>query len=297
MQSLWWLVAIFASFIFAMYLFANQVFKLKGSLVMIYRGIGAALVLLPFVPFVSGVENQNFYYLCIFQGVLIAYLDNRLFNAASRFGAELTSMIQPISVLFGFVMWFCIVPQQFFDLCQHPLRLFLTVCSILGIVISVLMLKKNRMSRKAFLYLLPALLTVTILDLLGKGLMDMGADNVFGAIFYYSLITSLIAGAVNAVAFFRQGNSFAEVIMPRNLLCAGVPVVTLIMGMYVFKNYSLYLADNPAYVMAIIYSYPIWILLANNMYSRYFTRKNYATPSKWILASMVISIIVLILAV
>lgn len=296
MHELWWVVAIFASFIFAMYIFANQIFKLKGSLVMIYRGIGAAIVLLPFVPFVAGVENPLFYYLCIFQGILIAYLDNRLFNAASRFGAELTSVIQPISVLFGLVMWFCIVPHQFLDLCQNPLRLILTILSIFGIVGSVLMLKKNRMSRKAFLYLLPALLTVTILDLLGKGLMDIGADNVFGAIFYYSLITSLIAGAVNAVAFFRQGNSFAEVLQPRNMLFAGIPVVTLIMGMYVFKNYSLYLADNPAYVMAIIYSYPIWILFANNLYSRHFAHKNYATPSKWVLATMVASIVVLILA-
>lgn len=297
MQQFWWVVAIFASFVFAMYIFANQVFKLKGSLVMIYRGIGTALVLLPFVPLVNGVENYTFYYVCLFQGLLIAYLDNRLFNAANRFGAELTSVIQPISVLFGFILWFFIVPQQFFDLCSNPVRLLLTVCSIVGIVISVLMLKKNRMSRKALLYLLPAMLTVTVLDLLGKVLMDIGSDNVFGAIFYYSLITSLVAGAVNAYAFFRQGNSFSEVILPRNMLFAGVPVIALIMGMYVFKNYSLYLADNPAYVMAIIYSYPIWILFANNIYSHYFSKKNYATPSKFGLALMVVSIIVLILTV
>lgn len=297
MQHLWWVVAIFASFIFAMYLFANQVFKLKGSLVMIYRGMGAAVVLLPFVPFVSGVGNPMFYYLCIFQGFLIAYLDNRLFNAASRFGAEITSVIQPISVLFGFVAWFCLVPQQFFDLCQDPLRLIMTVLSIFGIVASVLMFKKNRMSRKAFLYLFPALITVTILDLLGKGLMNIGANNIFGAIFYYSLITSVVAGIVNAFAFFRQGNSFKEVMLPRNLLFAGIPVVALILSMYALKNYSLYLAENPAYVMAIIYSYPIWILLANNVYSHYFSQKIYAKPNKWVIASMVLSIIVLILAV
>lgn len=296
MAEFWWLVAIFASFIFAMYIFANQVFKLKGSLVMIYRGLGAVAVLLPFVPFVAGVQNPMFYYICIFQGLLIAFLDNRLFNAASRFGAELTSMIQPISVMLGLSAWYIIVPQQFWDLCQSPLRLIATTLSILGIVCSVLLLKKNRMSRKAFMYLLPALLTVTVLDLLGKGLMDMGSDNVFGAIFYYSLITSLVAGIVNAFAFFKQGYSFSEVIMPRNMLFAGVPVVVLIMGMYAFKNYSLYLSDNPAYVMAIIYSYPIWILLANNIYSHHFNQKLYSKPNTWVILMMVISIIALILA-
>jgi uncharacterized membrane protein YoaK (UPF0700 family) len=193
-------------------------------------------------------------------------------------------------------MWFCIRPQLFFDLCQNPLRLIVTCFSIIGIVVSVLMLKKNRMSRKAFLYLLPALLTVTVLDLLGKGLMEIGSDNVFGAIFYYSLLTSFVAGLINAYAFFRQGNSFSEVIRLRNVLFAGVPVIVLIMGMYVLKNYSLYLSENPAYVMAVIYSYPIWILLANNVCSRYFTHKNYAKPSKWVLGSMVVCIIALILA-
>lgn len=297
MQHLWWLVAIFASFVFAMYIFANQIFKLKGSLVMIYRGIGAAVLLTPFIPLVAGVENASFYYLCILQGFLIAYLDNRLFNAANRFGAELTGVIQPISVLFGFVMWFFIVPQQFVDLYQNPFRLFFTVLSICGIVASVLMLKKNKLSRKAFFYLLPALFTVTVLDLMGKTLMDIGKENVFGAIFYYSLITSAVAGVVNAIAFFRAGNSFYEVVKPRNVVFAGIPMVCLILSMYVFKNYSLFLAQNPAYVMAIIYAYPIWILLANNIYSRHFSNQDYAKPSKWVLASMVASIIVLILSV
>lgn len=297
MQQYWWLVSIFASFIFAMYIFANQIFKLKGSLVMIYRGIGAAIVLLPFLPLIQGMDNQVFYYLCIVQGFLIAYLDNRLFNAANRFGAELTSMIQPISVLFGFVIWFVLVPQQFWNLCQNPWRLFFITVSIVGIVSSVLMLKKNRMSRKAFFYLLPALLTVTILDLLGKKLMDIGQDNVLGAIFYYSIITSVVAGGINAIAYFKEGNTLSEVLRPRNMLFAGIPVIILILAMYSFKNYSLYLSVNPAYVMAIIYSYPIWILFANNVCSHYFKHRTYAHPSRWVLLTMMVSIIILILNV
>lgn len=297
MQQYWWLISFFASFIFAMYIFANQVFKLKGSLIMIYRGIGAGLLLLLLVPFVPYNFGSMFFYLCIFQGFLIAYLDNRLFNAANRFGAEVTSVIQPISVLFGFVLWFILVPQQFFDLCADPLRLVLISASVFGMVCSVLMLKKNPLNRVALLYLLPALLTVTLLDIQGKVLMNIGQEKVFAAIFYYSLITSLVAGSANAIAFFNGGGNIREVFVPRNLLCAGIPVIVLILSMYTFKNYSLYLGSNPAYVMAIIYAYPIWILLANNLLSRYVKHQNYAKPSKKVLLTMVISIIVLILAV
>lgn len=297
MQNLWWLVSVFASFVFAMYIFANQIFKLKGSLMMIYRGIGAALILLPFCFFITGVDNNLFYGLCIIQGFLIAYLDNRLFNAASRFGAEITSVIQPLSVLLGFVMWFIIVPEQFFKLAEHPLKLVLIVVAMIGIVTSVVLFRKNRLSRLAFLYLLPAMLTVTVLDLLGKILMNIGSDNILGAIFYYSLITSAVAGAINMVAFLKQGHDFKEVVAPRNLFLAGIPMIMLIMGMYVFKNYSLYLSDNPAYVMAIIYSYPVWIFVANNVFSKYLKNKEYARPNKWVMLSMVVSILVLILTV
>lgn len=297
MQNLWWLVSIFASFVFAMYIFANQIFKLKGSLMMIYRGIGAAVVLLPFCFFINGISNNLFYGLCIIQGFLIAYLDNRLFNAASRFGAEITSVIQPLSVLLGFVMWFIIVPTQFFNLAEHPLKLVLVVGAMLGIVTSVILFRKNRLSRLAFLYLLPAMLTVTVLDLLGKILMNIGSDNILGAIFYYSLITSAVAGAINMVAFLKQGHDFKEVVAPRNLFFAGIPMIMLIMGMYVFKNYSLYLSENPAYVMAIIYSYPVWIFVANNIFSKYLKNKEYARPNKWVMISMVVSILVLILTV
>lgn len=73
--------------------------KLKDSLIMIYRGIGTGLILLLFAPLVPYNFSPMFFYLCIFQGFLIAYLDNRLFNAANSFGAEVTSVIQPIIIL------------------------------------------------------------------------------------------------------------------------------------------------------------------------------------------------------
>lgn len=297
MQNLWWLVAIFASFIFAMYIYANQIFKLKGSHIMIYRGVGAALLLLPFTLVIDGVDNHLFYWLCLAQGFLIAYLDNRMFNAANKFGAEITGIIQPLSVLLSLISWFIIVPSQFFELVRSPVRLILTASAIMGIVISVIMFRKSRVSRLALLYLLPGLLTVTILDLMGKTLMDIGSDNIFGAIFYYSLITSAVAGTINAIAFFSQGNTLSEVISPRNLIYAGIPIMMLIMCMYVFKNYSLHLSKNPAYAMAIIYSYPVWIFLANNMFLKHFKNKTYAKPNKWVMITMVISILVLILTV
>jgi len=297
MYHLWWLTSVFASIVFAMYIFANQIFKLKGSHIMVYRGVGTTLVLLPFCFFIPPVSSAVFYFISVFQGLLIAYLDNRLFNAANRFGAETTSVIQPISVFFGYVIWFIIHPNLFAELLGEPVRFLVITLAILGVVFSVLNLKKNKFSRYALLYLLPAMLSVTVIDILCKVLMTIGKDNLLGAIFYYSLITSFVAGLINLVAFMKGGNSFREVVSFKNIRYAGLPIICIIISMYFLKNYSLFLGTNPAYVMAIIYSYPVWVLLANNLYARYTNKKIYMLPSKKTIFAMVCSIIVLVLAV
>ncbi len=297
MFHLWWLTSIFASLVFAMYIFANQIFKLKGSHVMIYRGVGTTLVLLPLCFCIPPVPSVIFYVISVFQGLLIAYLDNRLFNAANRFGAETTSIIQPISVFFGYVMWFIIHPNLFVNLIQTPFKFALITLSIFGIVFSVLSLRKNKFSRYALLYLLPAMLSVTIIDLLCKVLMNIGQDNLLGAIFYYSLVTSFVAGLINTIAFVKGGNSLSEVLKSKNIRFAALPIVCIILSMYFLKNYSLFLGSNPAYVMAIIYAYPIWVLLANNIYAKYTKNKTYMSPNKKIISLVTFSIALLVLCV
>ena len=49
MQNYWWLLAIGVSLLTSAYVYVNQFIKIKGSLLMVYRGLGTAAVLLPFV--------------------------------------------------------------------------------------------------------------------------------------------------------------------------------------------------------------------------------------------------------
>ena len=295
MADLWWLFAIIASFVFAMFIFSNQVFQLKGSLVMIYRGLGTALVLAPFAFFVPIVEDINFYYFCILQGFVIAYLDNRLFNAAKKYGAEITAIIQPISVLLIFTIWLSITPTQLAELTADTTKLTLTISALLIIAYSVIKLKKSPINKKAFKYLFPALCCVALIDVLGKELMTMGEKNVFAAIFYYSLITSFIAGLSNLIIFLKYKNNVADIFNPRHIICVAIPIIILILSMYFFKNYSLFLSTNPAYVMAIIYTYPIWILLSNNILNRFHHNQDYAKPNKSLIAMIICAVIMLIL--
>ena len=297
MQNLWWIAALFASCMLAMFVFANQVFRLKGSLVMIYRGIGTATVLLPFVPFVDFIHDVNFYYVCIINGLLIAFLDNRILNASKIFGAELSAMLQPFSIVIEFFAWFIIVPASFTALIASPIRLSLIIASLLALALSITMVKHSKMTKKAFLYILPAMLCVSVIDILCKIMITIGEENLFSAIFYYSMITSLVAGSINAVAYFKQGNKMEEIFLPKNLIFAGLPMIMLMLLIYASKNMSLYLVENPAYAMAVINLYPIWATLANNIYSRYFHKNYYSKTDKRVLALILIAVITLILTV
>lgn len=297
MQNLWWIFAFCAGLMTAMFVFSNQVFRLKGSMVMIYRGIGTALCLLPFALFVTAPSGANFYYLCIGNGLFIAFLDNRVFNAAKVFGAENAAMLQPLSIVFEFFAWFFFVPQLFSNLAENPLKLSLIFLSLLCLAFSVFMVKKDKVTKKAFLYLLPSMICVMIIDIQCKILMNIDTDMLPNAIFYYSLITSLVAGGINAVIYFKNGNKIDEIIKPRNMLLIGVPFVILMLSIYTFKNCSLHLVENPAYTMAILNLYPLWVAGANNIYNRYFNHIPYPKPNRKALLLITLAVITLILCV
>ena len=72
MQNYWWLLALALSLLTSAYVYANQLIKIKGSLLMIYRGLGTGLVLLPFCYFFVPIHNWAFYGLCIAQGLVIS---------------------------------------------------------------------------------------------------------------------------------------------------------------------------------------------------------------------------------
>lgn len=60
MQNYWWILAIALSLLTSAYVYVNQFVKIKGSLLMVYRGLGTAAVLLPFVFCFAPIHNWAF---------------------------------------------------------------------------------------------------------------------------------------------------------------------------------------------------------------------------------------------
>ena len=154
MQNYWWILAIALSLLTSAYVYVNQFVKIKGSLLMVYRGLGTAAVLLPFVFCFAPIHNWAFYALCAAQGLVISLGDNRILNGAKTFGAQVTSLIHPLSIALIFVFWMLLHPADFAALGREPLHLLLILACLLGTTAALILICRAKASRKALGFLL-----------------------------------------------------------------------------------------------------------------------------------------------
>ena len=294
MQNYWWLMAISLSLLTASYVWINQFTKIKGSVLMAYRGIGSAILLLPFCFYFSPINNYSFYILCILQGIILSLGENRILNSAKAFGAEVTSLIHPISIALIFIVWIILHPYELHNIILYPTKFTIISLCLLGVGASLILISKAKASRKALSFLVVAMCCETFIDITNKEATHLGADNVVSAIFYYTLITSFVAGICNII--FQDSKRFKDIFQYKNLRVAWFFILFAIIHS-TLKTYTMYLSPNPAYVAAIVHAYPIWIMLGNNYLFAKMHNSNYIKIKSQYLVLLIISITGLILMV
>lgn len=294
MQNYWWILAIGLSLLTASYVWANQFLKIKGSILMTYRGLGTALLLLPFCFYFAPIHNPWFYVLCSVQGLVLSLGENRILNSAKAFGAEVTSLIHPISIAIIFVVWVLLHPMELHELALQPQKFSLIGLCLLGTATALILISQAKANRKALWFLLAAMSCETFIDITSKETTHLGAENVISAIFYYTFITSLVAGCCNVL--FQDKKRFKEVFAKEHLKFAWFFMSFAILHS-VLKTYTMYLSPNPAYVAAIVHSYPVWIMLGNNYLFAKKQKGHYIKIKPLYLGLLLISIVCLILMV
>lgn len=266
MWTSWWFISLFTSFLTAGYITLNQFYQLKGSLLMIYRGIFMAVLLAPFALFFPPLPYWEFYAVCFIQGLLVAYVDNRFFNAVKIYGAEVTSIFQPLSVSLIFVCWFLLHPGQLADFLHQPVKFVFILLCLLGISLSVAFFRRVKTNRAAFSFMFITLMCLVFIDIFNKTAMGFGGQYLLSAIYYYTLINAVVSGICNLAVFLYNHEPWAPVWKPRNLGYAAIVIVFNLFG-GILKNFALFQAPNPAYVSAILYCYPVWLVLGTNIWA------------------------------
>ena len=294
MQNYWWILALCLSLLTASYVWVNQFLKIKGSVLMVYRGLGTALILLPCCFFFAPIHNLWFYALCIVQGVVLSLGENRILNSSKTFGAEVTSLIHPISIAIIFVVWVLLHPSELRELMAEPEKFSLIALCLCGTALALILISQARANRKALLFLLAAMSCETFIDITSKETTHLGAENVISAIFYYTLITSFVAGICNIL--FQEKRRFKEIFTRHNFKFAWFFIAFAILHS-MLKTYTMYLTPNPAYVAAIVHAYPVWIMLGNNYVFARKQNQHYIKIRPAYLILLLVSIVCLILMV
>ena len=291
----WWTVSLLASVFLAVYVYANQFLRLSSSVLMLYRGFGTAIVMLPFCILFYDKFSFIFYALCAVQGIGISFIDNRYFRSAKVFGADVTSFMQPLTLFLTFVIWMFFKPHLFVEYMESPLKSLLIVLSLLGVVVSVLMMRKVKVNKKAFLYLLPCILIGAYLDNNNKLALDSSQAAVMPTLIYYNMVSGLFAGLGTLIGFRGKLNKMKKAFEAR-IAIKGLFIIFSLSMLVFTKAYALMLTVNPAYVVAINYLAPLWIVLFN--YGRNFVVEKQVPINIdfKVMSLMVTSVIVLILS-
>jgi hypothetical protein len=164
-----------------------------------------------------------------------------------------------------FVVWWIVSPIQLLEMLKEPLYFFAIVLCMIGITYSLMIANTGNISKKAFKELLPALILFAVVDINNKYVNTLGSTvGINSAVFYYCLMTGLFSGFPNAIKFFRHRDW--HLIFAPNYAIGGLLMVLSIIALNFLKNPAMIYAPNPAYVSAIMASYPVGIVAWNSFY-------------------------------
>ena len=294
MNELWWLWAVFSSILMGAMIYANQIFKMPSSLMMTYRGLVQSLLLLPFFPFFEMPSTPWFWIFGTIQGLMIAYSDKKTFLGSRLYGGEIVASLKPYVIFFIFILWLVIKPVQLFEMLHEPLRSILIVLCLGIIIYSLRAICRGKVSKEAFIMLLPALLVAALVDTNNKYTTTLGASaGLPSAIFYYCWITAFVSGLPNMVKFCCH-RDWRLAFAPR-YVAGGLTVIFCSVTSNIFKNTAMFYAANPAYVAAVMSLYPVWIIVWNCYYYRRKTVECYPRCDLKVVGLLLAAVIALIL--
>ncbi len=264
---MWAICTIMASLFSAAYYFGNQGVKVNPHAFMFYRGFVPFALLLPFIGVVPFIPAWQFYVFCIIQGCVIVFIDYRNYRAMRVWGAEIISSLHPLSIGIVFLLWFTLHPQYLLTSARNMYWLVGTVAALCGVIYAASSYRNTRRSRQAFYYTVPYLFGAAACDVLNKVCMGYVSVEmlVYGS-YFYIMITGAVVAAFNLLLFYRQNKTVTPLFGAHSLKIS--PIMLLLMGSMLFKNFAMFNTSNPSYVAAVLYLYIIWIMIFTPLLNR-----------------------------
>lgn len=263
----WIVYATLCLFVSTGYKVFNQHYKINASILMLYRGIGTALITLPFILLNPMQENIQFYYYAVLLGFVIAYLDNAFQRGIAKFGAGPISRVSSLYILASLVIWWFVDPNSFVVLINNKEKLIGVIISVLVVVTALFFIKEDKLSRRIIKYCIGIYISCILIDIYAK-LMFMVSDGSSSAVFSYMFFSSLTVGVVNLIYIGKTDGINKELykkVLDKKTLTAGLMAIFFIFTAMYTRNSAIILVDNPAYVSTFVSMSPVVITLYNKL--------------------------------
>ena len=254
---LWVPLGLFAALMTAIMLLTVEKKELPPVQFLMWLRSFSFLLLCPFMFFMPWPHDPVFYIVTSIAILLIGVMDMMVFTSAGRSGAGVTTRILPLSAFTTFFMWTAISPALLQDYFAQPLRTAGILLSIIAAAYFAVKLKDCPISRAAMKQLVPAVILSSLVTVLGKMAMDhSGASGPYVWAFLQSCFLPLFYFAV--MRGFPQ--KFEKRHLCRPILAAIFCAALASIGHIVTKNAAFGMSDNPAYVLILLMTTPLWIM-------------------------------------
>lgn len=264
---LWIIDGLVYGFFTAIYTLFNQHYKLNGYLLGIWRGFGIAFAFLPFLYFFPVPTSAYYWFLLVFQGLLIGIYDSHLFFSSAQFGAGPTSRFMAVTALVTTFLWWMLTPHLF-DHLVHNGTVFISLILVLfGFTVSYWQMVQSPVSQKVVNYMLPAVFALAGMSIATKEIAVHSTSGVWGAVAYYLVVATFVSGCYNLFFYLRtQKPSFSRFfsdVFNRETITPGIYLIAFSAALITAKTLALRVAPNPGYVTALLLVAPIFVFALN----------------------------------
>lgn len=235
----------------------NEYFKVNGHALVFWRGLLPALCMIPMAFMNPWPTNPVFYFAVLTTIPIVTFIDSIHFEASRKFGAGVPSRLLPTGILITFIGWLIIKPEQIDAYLANPVWGIAIILSLGSIVFFASRLRHCEVSRSAFIFMLPVVLSGGIVTMLNKTAMDN--SGLHQGVWFYILLQGT-GVAVMAVLRDKLKKRSIKKLFSKELIKAGMVICFFTIAGTAFKGYGLAMVDNPAYFAAVGMLSPFWII-------------------------------------
>lgn len=260
----WAYLALISAVMHAAAYVVNEHFKLPGQQLVFWNKLVLGCLALPVMLFKTGLPSDLLFYVATFATVpMVVFADGRAWEVAAKQGGGVLSRTMPLMLVFTFLIWLVVKPSTLAGYMDDPANSLGIIAALGGVAFFASRLRKCAVSAGALKLLLPAMLLYAVTQVLNKTAMDSSglSEGVFA---YICLQAFAVAGA----SFFvqrRNGRNGKgpelKTLFSHNGLKAGLMTGLAALLAMMSKNYGFALVDNPAYVVAMLQSTPVFVTL------------------------------------